>query len=225
MKFDEYGLLRMEHDTTLQGSIGDSCAETGRFVALGGDIQSTGATHFPCSFDKVSYWAYTQTHISPARAVRHPLSIDPSFGPDQFVPRKLVTGSNLGMVWTNLGCLSARYRSLAPMLLFVLEVGLRLPFQYDSGLKWFKSTRGYENCGDYLNFIVLSVTLNVRPKIVSELECNKAVLKYYQPEWSNGYWVFDDLYNKGVANVFQRNGPSIYHRVLNRVFNRVLPRR
>lgn len=219
MKFDEYGLLRMEHDTTLQGSIGDSCAETGRYLVL-------QDYHYMDNEERVARSIYRNNTVTEnSRPIRHPLSIDPSFGPDQFVPRKLVTGSNLGMVWTNVGCLSARYRSLAPLLLFVLEVGLRLPFQYDSGLKWFKSTRGYDNCGDYLNFIVLSVTLNVRPKLVSELECNKAVLKYYQPEWSNGYWVFDDLYNKGVANVFQRSGTSIYHRVLNRVFNCVLPRR
>lgn len=205
MKFDVYDLLIMEHDLpNMQAAVGDSCAETGRYLILAkyyNGLAAALAGSIPSKVSKYLENTVYPSFIGYGTLVRHPLAImEWGFGPDQWTPRylcaKLFEYEDDSYVIRNmhekmpitLMTLAARYPKLFGFA-FCLVQELVLKFKPS---------------GDSLNWFMVVVYTNYAPKILSKEQFINSVEVYYKPETDLGAWTFNSLYKKASDEVWAR---------------------
>lgn len=198
----------MEHDTTIEGAVGDSCAETGRYLilseyapglaALLSDDPTENAYQAFCRY---VYWTVKHDYIlsSPyLTLIRHPLAnISWGFGPDQWVPR-FISSKKLSMRSEELDysyknkpfslmTLACDYpKVIGPLFCFLQEIVLTL-----------------KPSGDCLNWFMVAIYTKYRPKFLSKDNFLNQVRSYYKPETDIGAWTFIDAYERAAEKVWK----------------------
>jgi hypothetical protein len=200
MKFDEYGLLCMEHDTTVEASVGDACAETGRYWIL--KLYTKSKTLTEEISGKVStagvedYFKNTEGLFG---YIRHPRAkASWGFGPDQWTPRFILSVIDDFRVSDMRWQFDQTYMPIHPMVLAALYPRALFPLfsvLQEIKLLMFPS-------GDCLNWFMMVLFTGHLPKILTKKKFLAMVYMYYKPETDIGAWTFVDLYEKAADMVF-----------------------
>lgn len=224
MFFDKYGFVNLEQ-SPFPGSIGDSCAETSRYVLLsyilGKDIKinlspfitSKGVLRHPDS-----PWREDDTsddQVSPLISVCSVTAPELAYKViKQLEENHLKTGNGKLIHLTTLAQLErVCHRSglwAWDIVILAQALILKLPYQWNDGKKKFTKTQ--DNSADYLNFInYLALASTTRTfgllcklacKIISkELALNK-VQSYYAQEPNNQ--IILDLYAKAIPIIWNK---------------------
>lgn len=203
MKFDNNNMLYMEHDLPdMNAAVGDSCAETGRYFILN------------CSLNKIDIRVaseYMSNTESNDKYVRHPRLSDQDFGPDQWLPRYLVSkicgfgeeASRMrkdykSMSLSSLACVCPVF---AKVFVLLQELAFRLPFRWSDSKRAFESNK--DASADYLNWFMLIVYYKIKPRFVTKEELKAAVQAYYKPETDLGAATFNEFYFKAADEVWK----------------------
>ncbi len=215
MRIDQYLTLVMEQ-CGYPGNIGDSCAETSRYVhlqCLNGLIPSLNLKQF------ITPLGYIRHPDAPAQDANNQSWRESDFSSDQGLPLLLAlqktrsiksedmrdwfrdhgwkTG-NGDFVSPSFLAVIKRWQWLLNLCILVQGILFRLPYRWSESENKFEEMK--ESSADYLNYIHLANYVPKSLRLISAETLKIKVREYYKPEPNSDFII--DLYDKVIDNLF-----------------------
>lgn len=199
----------MEHDTTVEAAVGDSCAETGRYLTLKNytnylDLKESlrgAASILPVE----KYLVNTRSNFG---YIRHPLAnVSWGFGPDQWVPRYIISKIDdaqspfFQQIRTRESMDYDFEDRYVPWSFMVEAVRNPRRFSYIFCLLQ-ELILSIRPSGDCLNWFMVVLYSGYLPKILTKKKFLDIVRLYYKPETDIKAWTFIDLYEQAAEKVW-----------------------